>query len=306
VALYAADGSHPDRAVLQVFARDGAYAPLGIEPGFNCLYPAGEGEAWMVPVGTDETACLKPRSALASKGTRLEVQIAPGGGNGGGDAPEAVRWDWDASRMEHYVGFNCDGRWCEAGRSGFVSSEVPGAVLATLFEEVPGTPAATEAEMRRVTQVKGWFDQQRLAEPDGRGGLVPGTVTGTVFPHPALDRLDDRRTFDAGWVPVSYVYLDGESPTYKRKLNLDAGVNRMYLRFGDPAAFIPPGGIPGTCVGDVGWWMKVVSAKGDVAYRCASYEAHPGVNVPGTARWRWLDDDETTWQRCPSGCCPIS
>src|SRR5690606_31397512 len=88
VALYAADGSHPDGAVLQVFARDGAYAPLGVEPGFNCLYPAGVGDGWMVPVGTDEAACLKPRRAHGAKGTRLEVRPESSGGEVGAQAPE--------------------------------------------------------------------------------------------------------------------------------------------------------------------------------------------------------------------------
>jgi hypothetical protein len=303
IALYAPDGSHPEGAVVQIFAQDGAYAPLGIQQGFNCLYQTASSEAWMVPVGDDEFGCLEPRDAQSTKGTRLEVRLDMTGDFPAADVPEAVRWDWDPSRAEQYIGFRCGGRWCGAGRPGFTPSAVPEQVVATPFEHIDGYSPASKSEAGRVVRLKGWGDQQQLAEPDGRGGLVPGSVTGTIYPHPLLDRLDDRGPFEAGWIPVAYVFLDGDSPTYKQKSNFDAGVNRVYLRYGNPAEIIPMDVSTATCPTEPGWWTKVVSARGDVSYRCNSYLAHDGLEVPGSVRWGWDPNDEPTWVRCPNGCC---
>ena len=30
-----------------------------------------------------------------------------------------------------------------------------------------------------------------------------------------------------------------------------------------------------------------------------------GVTIPGTARWRWVAKDETSWVRCMFGCCQV-
>ena len=42
------------------------------------------------------------------------------------------------------------------------------------------------------------------------------------------------------------------------------------------------------------------------AYRCVHRRIHSGEEIPGAVRWRWKEDDETMWVRCPQGCCTVN
>lgn len=53
------------------------------------------------------------------------------------------------------------------------------------------------------------------------------------------------------------------------------------------------------------WWARIVSGS-DTRFRCVIRRTHPGVSIPGAARWRWKVEDEGGWVRCPNGCCEIT
>ena len=53
------------------------------------------------------------------------------------------------------------------------------------------------------------------------------------------------------------------------------------------------------------WWAVVVKPSKEVSYRCVYRTDHGTIPVPGTARWRWVLNDETIWVRCANGCCQV-
>src|SRR5690606_4059516 len=67
------------------------------------------------------------------------------------------------------------------------------------------------------------------------------------------------------------------------------------------------GTTPSLCksASDGDWWARITSASGDTAYKCVVRRQHPGAAPPATARWRWLEDDETMGIRCPGAGCAL-
>jgi hypothetical protein len=53
------------------------------------------------------------------------------------------------------------------------------------------------------------------------------------------------------------------------------------------------------------WWARFVPPGGDAKYTWVTRRRHLGVEIPATARWRWVLDDETIWTFCPEGCCEV-
>jgi hypothetical protein len=184
--------------------------------------------------------------------------------------------------------------------------ELPSEAKASIFAAV-----GSSRETQRVLESRGWYDQQLLAEPDGAGGLKVGSVLATLIPTPRLEQLNKDSDFD-DWTVVAFAYFPEESATYKAKFNFDRGLNRIFLRRGPAVVALPKGVLPvRICESDNStdpWWAKIESAGGDVKFYCANRWKHSGGDeaLPGTVRWRWLDDDEKTWIRCPTGCCPIA
>ena len=165
-----------------------------------------------------------------------------------------------------------------------------------------------------MVRVKGWYDEQRLAVSAGTDDVQPGTVWGTIYPHPALGKLNTVAPFDRGWVHAGNAVLHGWSSSYKSKLNFANGTNRIYFchgmwadcyKKGMPPTVVVPRAPKCTGPADSRWWARITSADRDTAYRCVIYRRYTGVEIPGTARWRWSPTDEQTWMRCPSGCCEI-
>jgi hypothetical protein len=165
--------------------------------------------------------------------------------------------------------------------------------------------------------LKGWYDQQYLAlpSPDQPGELEVGPTLATYVPVRDLGDLHDPDHVE--WRTVGYIHLSGASAPYKAKLNLDAGWNTVYLRKGELRDDERPAkGCRGAAQHSdddqkhklVPWSAKIETAGGQASYFCSYKHLHAptGAALPGIVRWRWLDDDETTWQRCPEGCCPIS
>ena len=48
---------------------------------------------------------------------------------------------------------------------------------------------------RRVFEIKGWYDEQRLGQLDVNGKLIPAAFKGTIIADPGLDDLDNTNSF---------------------------------------------------------------------------------------------------------------
>jgi len=296
------------QAAGEIYSYDRAYDPLYIQQGFNCLYlrkkAPGNWEAQMVPVGNDEKACL-----TSHRGKTLTV-VSKQLMHDEKDVPPVARWDYDTVHHRQYIGIKCGEEWCEIGQTGFETSagHHPGILRDEPIPSATLAPA-TPTEKARVVLVKGWYDEQYLAEGT-TGDLRPMHVRGTAFPHPMLDRLKNVSDFSVKWILSAYLLLDSDPGPYKSKLNLDQGVNRMYLCEGafKDCPGVPPGTKEPKCPNgaDHRWWAKIISARGDSVYRCVHRRIHSGEEIPGAVRWRWKEDDETMWVRCPQGCCTVN
>lgn len=216
----------------------------------------------------------------------------------------AARWDGDFGHggNSQHITLRCGNAWCDVMPTD-AGGPVPDLVPAALRD--PTLAARTE--------LKGWYDQQYLAVPDARSQdkLVPGTVLATYAPVDGLADLDSA-AFDSA-VVVGYIHLDGPSGPYHEKLNLSEGLNQVtMLRSTSPPSGwrggeCPPPANPNLYAREQ-WWVMIGPVGQPGRPHCSLRHPHPssGPKFPGLARWRWLDDDETTWQRCPDGCCPVN
>lgn len=319
--------------LVEVVSWGGSYDALGIRPGFGCLYvPVNDTLstiAFMVPFGAVEQDCHAPRpyhevrSAPNSRPLRLHRVTYPG--LTWADYPPVARWDWDTLANTQVIGFKCASAWCEVGAYG---SEVRtadnllarlGPAGASALAGAIGVPSLT-----RVLTVKGWYDEQRLAPPDATWGSgapdpMPMDLRGTLIPVGTLERMKVG-DFGAHWRVVAAVLLDQFSPEYRAKYNYlpMEGTGRVTTislcqeRDGTRACPEVPNAVraKAACGPEAGttppllWWARTEATDGTMRYWCMVRRGHSGGDdVPGTARWRWLADDETTWARCDRGCC---
>lgn len=280
-----------EQASATILNYDSPYEPLRIEKGFSCLYMYSFNAIWkarIVPVGSDQ-ACLEPMDPVAP-GTdlRVEVHDQPRGP----DLPPVARWDWDQTTGTHYIGIRCGTRWCEV-----YSPSQPS------LHSSPSYPGG------RLIAVKGWYDEQYLAVQQGPN-LVPGAALGTIFPVGDLAAAVEA-DFDKTWRQVALVSLSVPSVEYKEKYNFvqgpaPLGQSAVSLCKGDVKACLPAAATVNTCDNQNDpWWAKIVSGP-DTRFRCVKRRQHPGVSIPGAARWRWKVEDEGGWVRCPQGCCEIT
>lgn len=277
----------------------GDFPTLGIRAGWNCLYlePSGASVvATMVPV-KDESACVLPRT---SNGTTLEVRTTgPSQGLTPDDIPAVARWDGDFAQggKTQQIWVRCGDYACVVGPSGFKEGDaLPSEVKTALVAAI-----GSNNRSARLVAFRGWYDQQLLAVPDGNGKLKVGTTVGTLIPHPAIGEIENTGRFSE-WIPVAWAYLPVTDATYYEKLGLERGLNTIRMRQGEAPAGVAP------CQTDpdgLHWWIEVRAPSGKVTSKCGDRFKHSLAphQMPGTARWRWLDDDETTWVRCPQGCC---
>jgi hypothetical protein len=302
------------------------YNNLGIQSGFNCLFLYYGGGKYMPRVqsfGATEPRCTPPADIHTLPTTPdleavpIPLPIGSSGGYADEDVPAVARWDYDPPphKPTYYAGLKCSPRWCEIGPKGFHPS---GGRLAS--------NSGWSKVRRRVSEIKGWNDYQVLAIKDA-GGVHPSTLAAYVTPDGDLwDRQD--ADFDKKWVHMATVELNGPPGPYQAKLGLGPSTptsrqNHLWMCNGDwltclaasRAAGVFAQGTAGLLAepdcskGPPGnlkdWWAAVVDPGKTVTYRCVSRKEHGTIEVPGTARWRWVDDDETIWVRCPHGCCQV-
>jgi len=330
-----------------IYTPDGTYGTLGIEPGFNCLVLSKTGVSWsatMVPrgQGNDKSDCSGHPTSSDQK--LLEVRPQPvhtSTALESSDFPAAARWDWDSVNGKQYIGIRCGSAWCEIGAPGFSPSPAYDGDLA--FDPIPGVTPTRRANIR-VERIKGWYDEQQLA--DTGEPARPGPVHGLLFPNPALDTiswpLDDTPDhafalsfYTNQWIHVAYALVDAPYDKWhftKGAINERYGRNKIYLCYGTPQvkscnvpSLIPkenPHSLAVTSCKDdpnhpgMHWWAKTVNAKGSISIGCVRRRDHSTelaalrnansrvrYGIPGTARWKFLQNDESTWVSCPTGCC---
>lgn len=292
-------------AVAEIYS-EGRYDTLGIARNLNCLIIArdsspapGTWEARMIPV-TSGTQC---DTLPDNTGTLLTVHRLLGHFSSE-DFPRVARWQWDSANMVQYIGVYCGRAWCAV----------------TNPELTPVFPPATG---NRTRAIPGWHDDQLLAYHDANGYLRPSLIHGTIYPDPGLDARTSTAQF-AGWTPAAQVTLEpltGVDPRaigqYKQTMNFDVTLpgqfNLMLLCYGDirttpnPCPMSPADSLrlANTCGGSGLWWAMVVAAGGDRKPLCVMRRPNENVpfRIPGTARWRWVANDERTWKACVQGCC---
>lgn len=301
---------------------DEPYLPLSIRREFNCLYllpPSSMSQRWtayMVWARSDEKRCSQPLGDPANA-FALDVHVHSTADYGNEafaatDIPPVARWDVDR-RTEQSIGIRCGGAWCSVGSSGIMPRPSEGAEVTPLIRAAfPAGGGPSENELRRVTRVPGWYDDQSLAiaSPSGTAGLSPRGPRAVYYPDPRIGDMNDPAEFET-WTPVAYAMIRGAPGAYGEKLHLGSGITKFELIFRrsgeDPPADV---GDVSCGVSDGGtWWMRLTRGGGGptVGYKCVTARAHPSApTLPGTARWRWKVDDETTWVRCPQGCCSVN
>jgi len=323
----------------EIYTWGGNYPPLGIKPGFNCLYlfvTGGQQRARMVPIANLPTAnqdssCIVPRPDMATNtgyGKELLVRQDTEPGLTADDYPPVARWDWDAVHLKQYIGIRCGSAWCEIGDSDLVVSTALG--TAPSFATVSGDPP-TPNETLRVTRIKGWYDRQQLATKPWFSPLQPGAVWGTIIPNPALGRKDHDdvsyfhpTTTNPPWVEVAVVRVPEDySMSVAKFANGDNSVALCYGTTqecqvddskvsGCKTSAIAHSSYTGSVTPATPlWWVRITAEGTSPQFRCVEWRDHSadalslGYRIPGTARWRWLLEDETTWARCTEGCCEM-
>lgn len=310
------------RIAAEIYAYDSAYSPLAIGPHFNCLFlkriHSGEFEAYLFPVGRAEASCRNPNPQLAVK---LAVNRVKMPGSFPDDYPPVARWDFDTASKHQFVGIRCGDAWCEVRSPGDIYTPNPPANKTIAV----GKQRLT----RRVLEVKGWHDQQRLAVMKN-GKLVVGTMVGTFIPAPDLGNDHDTNPaesrFSKKWVKVATIALSESSREYVKKLSIVksdiANAKTVISLCYSPPLVANKKQVINTnlCSGiteqskpichskDTGqWWQKTESPGNRTVYRCVIRRAHDNlpIKVPGIVRWRWMLDDDTEWIRCLDGCCEV-
>jgi hypothetical protein len=330
------------------------YPALGIHVGFNCLYmsPSQAGAAtWqaaMYAFGLLEPECSSAVSNVNAQAGQLPLAVPTASASGpvprtvlavadsqhqnltsASDYPPVTRWEWDQVSGQYYIGLRCQvATWCEIS-SGNVTS------APTFASGLPSAPGTSDGGQLRVTQAKGWYDQQILAERDPLTGILrPSGFLGTLIPVPNLAQIESA-TFETDWTQVAWAALENVSGGQRlnpyavksnihetaRGASLDQ-LNKIFLCQGQtcqcPAGtsqceagaslgVTPCAKLNGTA-SDGTWWARIESPDGSsnkvlcvVRYAMADMS----MPIPGTVRWRWLETDEEEWIRCPQGCCEL-
>ena len=254
------------RVVATVFDWGADYEPLGIRRDWNCLWLVREHGVWRavmtLPVGD---SCKDAAGAMRPGGLDLVVDRRTHSGTA--PYPQTARWGWDENLGVHYIGLRCGRAWCAIGPDGF-------------------RPREQSLGRGGVSEVPGWYDDQRLAIPGPDGTLIPGPW-GKIEPVPDLDTItveQYRRPQD-----VAFVTLNGtasELTHYEQRWNMHEGRNRIQLQGQDDD------------------WVMIVHSSTGIRKEFPVTRWEETLHaVEGAVRWRWDDRDESAWIGCKHACC---
>lgn len=285
-------------AALNIPALPQTYRKLGASMGYNCIYLAHTGSdpmaqwlGYVVPTRISGNPCPDAHVPVAP------VPVKParfGNFTDHKDYPPVARFHEGSlpgtGMRVPLFGLKCAAAWC------YFLPAMPGA------DTLPRPFANPRNEV--TYQVPGWQDFQHLAKRKAGGGpndLIPDWgFSGAIVADPLLGirTLGDYSSAGTAnsWIHVATIHTEGPPPTdtkYHTRWRLQAGANEMYLR-------LETGGWNGILiVGNTGTAADTVPLS---VYRTDHSPRH----VPGTVRWRWVDQDEEVWVRCEEGCCKVA
>lgn len=265
------------------------YPELNIpdDMSWGCLWVDKPGRrAKIVDVRTsNESACTVGRS-FAPEADEYDLTVEVHSDSLA--VPPTARWRWDHGLGLHYIGVRCGTEWCS----------------------IYGDPSITRTSERTFGSRAihaGNYDEQRLAVPDGSGGLTPGPVA-WVAPAPLLATTDSVQLAAAGdTLLVGEIELDVTTAS-------------------DPAevqVYVDKYGLEATSDPDIVWaeiFLTTESLKvdGDVdqnggfgsggssrAALAVALQANAKHAAMGATRWRWMTVDEGMWYSCDRGCCTM-
>jgi hypothetical protein len=258
---------------------------LKLTNGVNCIYAHHTGtnptSGWQMAVNQP------PSSGVCSGGSASLVQShAEQPSANASDYPVTTRF-MEAPGMQPTLGIRCGNVWCIAGANGAADVTPPG------YGTLP-----IGASMK--WKVKGWFDDQTLAQ--GPGPLTP-------FQRLAIVPADNLGSFvvsdfTAGWKDVAVIIVPAATPTGKYGTTNPGG---FALAPGKNTISIQAQTIGG---GVLKWQARVTNATypaGHVYGHDVHWTDHRALGIPidGTAKWRWMSTDEAVWVRCDVGCCLV-
>jgi hypothetical protein len=287
---------------------------LGTGGRFNCIYLRHQNAA-----DTSFDAMIVPPAGLkcpgaATGGTVLVVGVEQKFGTAWENYPPTTRFIEEGTGRT-IIGIKCSNHWCGIRPVG----NPPGFDVALASTSSGGGPLPAAPQdpdpLYNFPQarIKGWFDDQYLGVPDGspnhkihrqvRAVAIPaknlGALTFSDFVPPIPD---PTRYTDVG------VVLFPEAPPpqgskYVKYFGFGPGLNKVAMR-----GELQNGGT------DTVWFTRVISNNGrdtmpNIRTRRMDHNKwfhavyDERTQIPATARFRWLDDDEDLWYECLGGCC---
>ena len=246
------------------------YQNLNLEVGINCLWlwydrAAPPAQPWKGRVSVVDTNRECDRRATMQD--LAVVQSRHPSHTNHADYPGVGRFS-ETTNGQPLLGTKCLDAWCEFGPAGFA----------------PTNPSGNSG---REDRVKGWHDEQRLAEIDAAGVPKPGPRA-VVIPFSKVD--EHPETYFTTWRRVARIRIvDPLSTTSKYyKSGLRQGMNVFEIRK----------------VGSV-WRARVTSPGGRTQEWMTDVrrEVPHDAAVPGTSRFRFSSRDDGVWVPCGQACC---
>lgn len=289
------------------------WSALEIKTGYNCLYlwnPNGnQVKAQMVAVSADadcKKSLSNPSPNLKAKPRKIKNYVNQD------DYPHVARWDTDDGNSVYLASIRCDidkssgqkERWCEVG-------PMTGSWNGRKDHNAAG---------KKTVEVKGYYDEQLLADRNTSGTLAPSNGLANLIPDPDLNTRRDTH-YDNAFQQVARVHLNNPVTNYQTEWGFspggssaldDAKTNPIELCHGTAAQCgVDASALKGSCTttnpADPSdpWWAKIRPYDGaSPVFRCVKRNRH-AAPLPETGRWAWSYDDESIWIRCPQGCCWI-
>lgn len=272
-----------------------SYDRLNLVAGRNCIRLRKTGDttfvAYVFPSNDLAPDPCRPPTPLPQALQVVRVSAKPNAG--GANIPPVARWHEGkrGHRDRMNFGLKCVDAWC---------------IALGLQADTLKLPHKGRKPTQRAWETHGWHDVQRLAVMHN-GQVVPGRHQASIIPHPDLGQYTIRQNFDTGWVHSATVVIDFEpvgryakygrppSPDEKKYWGFLKGDNEIYLRTTTDSVTYPSG------------WRAQVRHKNAEPYELLVIERHEHKpkRIPGTARFRWIEDDDGDWIRCEDGCCKI-
>lgn len=247
------------------------YATLSLQPGINCIWLHFSG-GWRAAVSQTAEGMTCDQGGTA---VPLGVRRHTPPGMRPVDYPAVARFT-ETPQGRPLIGVRCLAGWCDIGP------------VATdgISPDFTVRPAFAVGAGREFA-IRGWHDEQRLAENVG-GVLRPTDIRAALVPAPGQGERP-ASAYRNRWVRVGILELDRAPAvgTKYEKWGLGSGRNLIELTevAGKWNLRVTPPGMPPTV------WTRLV--------RSVHYDAM----VPGTARFRFNSYDDGIWVPCGVACC---